>query len=440
MTVEQAAARTGQAVPMASWRDTLRIAGAVLVPILARGVIVRRPRLVALAERVDADRRAGKVLRRMVDRYGPGPLRLRVPGRSVALVLDPGDVRRVLGGAPSPFAPDSREKRASLAHFQPAGVLVSHGAVRAERRRFVEAVLETDRPVHHLADPIAAVLRDETDRLAAGPLDWDGFATVWWRIVRRVVLGDSARVDTEVTDLLRTLRRHANWAYAAPHRTALRQRFHQRVRDHLAAAEPGSLAEVIAHVDGAVEARPEDQVAHWLFAFDAAGMTAFRTLALLAGRPGLTGWAAADPDRPLLPRLRACVLDTVRLWPTTPAVLRDTTTETEWRGRDLPAGTALTVLTPFFHRDERTLPYADTFVPEIWLDGRAKAQPALVPFSDGPARCPGRDLVLFTTSTLLSDLVERFDVRPDNPTRLSPDRPLPGTLDPFSIRLHLAAH
>lgn len=438
MTAQHTEPRASAAVPTASWQDTLRVAGAVLAPILARGVIVRRPRMVALAERVDADRRVGDVLRRLADRYGPGPLLLRVPGRSVAVVLEPGDVRRVLAGAPSPFAPDSREKRASLAHFQPGGVLVSGGVARERRRRFVEAVLETDRPMHHLAGPIAAVLGEETGRLSPGPLDWDAFATMWWRVVRRVTLGDAARDDTRVTDLLRTLRQDANWAFLAARRTGTREEFGRRVRDYLAAGDPGSLAGAIAHVDGTAGIRPEDQVAHWLFAFDAAGMTTFRTLALLGTRPGLARWATEDPDRPLLPRLRACVLDTVRLWPTTPAILRDTTTETEWRGRTLPAGTALAVLTPFFHRDRRTLPYADTFVPEIWLDGRAAAQPALVPFSAGPARCPGEDLVLCTTSTLLAELCGRFDVRLANPAQLSPERSLPGTLDPFAVTLHLA--
>jgi len=52
-------------------------------------------------------------------------------------------------------------------------------------------------------------------------------------------------------------------------------------------------------------------------------------------------------------------------------VLRDTTTETSWDGGVLPQGTALVIVGSFFHRDERALPYADRFEPEIWLDGRA---------------------------------------------------------------------
>jgi hypothetical protein len=75
------------------------------------------------------------------DRYGPGPVLLAIPGRNVALVLSGDHVTRVLEGSPEPFAVASREKRAALSHFQPQGVLVSHGAERIDRRRFNEAVL-----------------------------------------------------------------------------------------------------------------------------------------------------------------------------------------------------------------------------------------------------------------------------------------------------------
>jgi hypothetical protein len=125
--------------------------------------------VVALAERLDADRRAVRLLQRLTARYGPGPLRLRVPGRSVGLVLSPEDVRRVLSGSPEPFAVANREKRGALSHFQPHGVLVSHGQLRADRRQVNEDVLDTHRPVHRLAKAITAKVLDE-----ARPLLPDG--------------------------------------------------------------------------------------------------------------------------------------------------------------------------------------------------------------------------------------------------------------------------
>jgi cytochrome P450 len=87
-------------------------------------------------------------------------------------------------------------------------------------------------------------------------------------------------------------------------------------------------------------------VPHWLFAFDAAGIAAYRTLALLATHPGATDLARRElaGTDPALPYLRACVLEAVRLWPTTLVVLRDGTDATEWDGETLPPGTAYTTL------------------------------------------------------------------------------------------------
>jgi hypothetical protein len=57
---------------------------------------------------------------------------------------------------------------------------------------------------------------------------------------------------------------------------------------------------------------------------------------------------------------------------------------------------------------------------------------ALMPFSRGPAACPGRNLVLLTTGLLLAALRERHTLVPVRP--LDPDVSLPGTLDHTGLR------
>jgi cytochrome P450 len=210
----------------------------------------------------------------------------------------------------------------------------------------------------------------------------------------------------------------------------------------------GALCEI--PTSGAVD--PIGQVPQWLFAFDAAGMALLRTLAVLCTHPEHYGRAlddATDSDRPhLRVYLRACVLESLRLWPTTPTILRDTTDITQWRdGADrftIAKGAALMIATPAFHRDNELLPFADAFTPDIWLDGRAQQYPQLVPFSAGPAECPGRNLVLFVTSTLLAQLLVATDFQLQSSPRPSPERPLPITLNQmaldFSARPHTASH
>jgi cytochrome P450 len=438
-----------RSLPMATLRETLGVVADVVVPNLAKGVIIRRPGAVAMAERFDLDRRAVRRVQKLRDKYGNGPLLLRVPIRSQALILAPEHVHRVLDNSPEPFATASSEKRAALAHFQPRGVLISHGPERADRRRFNEQVLDTDRPSHRLAERFTSVVREEAEVLLAAArrnedLAWDEFAVTWFRVVRRVVIGDAARDDELLTDLIAQLRSDANWAFLRPRRTGLRKRFYARLKAHLARAEPGSLAAVMAETHATDVTAPAQQVPQWLFAFDPAGMTTFRTLALLAAHPEQAERvreeiraAREGTGQPDLPYLRACVLESLRLWPTTPMVLRESTRETTWDEGAMPAKTGVMIFAPFFHRDEQRLPYANRFAPDIWLQDRTAEDWPLIPFSGGPAMCPGRNLVLLLSSNMLAAILDGRQVRLKPPGRLDPQRPLPATLNNYSLRFTL---
>lgn len=432
-------------------RDAAGVAADVLLPVLAQGVIVRRSSAMSLAERTGWDRRGVERVRALRDRYGPGPLPLTVRGRSYALVLDPDDAERVLADTPEPFHPAAREKRGALAQFQPHGVLVSSGPQREQRRRFVEEVLETAQPLHGMAGRFTSVVRQEAAELLAGAdrsgqLVWDEFDAAWWRIVRQLVLGDAARDDTTLTAQLGTLRQAANWSLLSPRRRRLRSAFLARVRSYVARPQPGSLAERVAAVDAPAGTDRAGQIPHWLFAYDAAGMAAGRALALLATHPDEADRARAEalegqPDTPrTLPYLRGCALESVRLWPTTPLILRESTEETSWEGGKLPAGCVLAVYTPYLHRAEPAAPYQDIFAPQQWTGetGRAaRGNPALLPFSSGPAGCPGENLVLLTVSTLLAALLERHRYSLASHPQLRPAAPVPAALDHFALRFRV---
>jgi cytochrome P450 len=258
-----------------------------------------------------------------------------------------------------------------------------------------------------------------------------------------VVVGDVARDDHTVTDLLARLRADANWAYLRPRRGRLRKRFFGELQRHLDRAEPGSLAGLVRSAPATSQTAPDHQVAHWLFAFDAAGMASYRALALLDAHPKhakrvrdeLGGQDLSAPED--LPFLRACVLESLRLWPTTPGVLRDTTTETSLGADRLPAGTAILIFAPFFHRDDQRLTYADSFSPDVWLDGDPSNHWPLIPFSAGPAGCPGRNLVLLVTSHLLATLLAGHECRQEPPKALDGVAAMPATLSPFALRFEL---
>ncbi|WP_206305999.1 cytochrome P450 [Streptomyces sp. RFCAC02] len=434
-------------LPRVRAADQTRLVARLLLPALAEGVIRRRPLPMALAQRARADRGAIDELCRLRERYGPGPLRLTPAGRDVAVVLEPDDLARMLAETPDPFTPAAWEKRRALDRFQPHGSLITRGPRRAARREVNERALQWRRPLHDLAPAVTARVADEAAgvlRAADGCLTWDGFAVGWWRSVRRVVLGDGAAGDDLLTDRLARLRSAGNWSFLMPRRHSARAAFLDRLAPAVAAAGPDTLAgrlpEAAAEA-GASDTEAAGQVPHWLFAFDAAGAATLRTLALLAGHPEAAERARAeaadgDPASPRpLPYLRACVEEAVRLWPTTPLLLRESTGDTVWHGTVVPAGTAFAAFTPYFHRARPAGPYGDAFVPEIWLDGRAERDPALVPFSGGPGVCPGENVVLLTATAWLAALIADRAYAVLSPGAPRADAPVPPTIDHFGLRL-----
>jgi cytochrome P450 len=241
------------------------------------------------------------------------------------------------------------------------------------------------------------------------------------------------------------LRRAANWAFLIPERKELREELLGRIRTYMAQADARSLAGMMAEIPSSSTTAADHQPPQWLFAFDAAGMATFRTLALLASHRGYArqvrneieevSHRSAEPP----PYTRAAVMESLRLWPTTPLLLRETRAATVWEAGELPANTLVVIFTPYFHRN-RNLPYADVFSPELWMatgaEKRVGAGAALIPFSDGPAMCPGRSLVLFLATAMVAAVLRRMRLRIEQPGLLAGGR-LPGTLNHFGIRFQI---
>ncbi|MEV0383574.1 cytochrome P450 [Nonomuraea sp. NPDC050643] len=416
--------------PQVTAAQTLALATTLVLPALAEGAVIRRPLMTRLAALAGAERRAIGLLSRLRAEHGDGPLLVPVTGRRWAMVpLSSHDVRAVL--ADRDFSPATKEKRGALGHFEPDAVLITPDPELRERRRALnERVLcsEAARFTDEEATGPSAATGEEAGRFARvvaeevatlpreGVLTWPLFHEAHWRIVRRIVLGDGARHDVTLTRQLDRLRRDANWSYLRGQRTDVRNAFRRRLAGHLARAEPGSLAAVLARTPAPADVNAEGQVPHWLFAYDAAAIGAYRALALLAAHPG-----------PLeREHLRAAMLESLRLWPTTLAILREATGPTRW---NLPEGTTAIIYSPYVNRAEP----GDAYRPELWLGGGEGW--AGVPFSAGFGRCAGQDLVLDTAATLLGAFLRERSVRPS--VRL--EDPVPASLDHFRLRFAVKA-
>lgn len=439
---------TRSPIARASLPDALKLLAEVLIPTVAKGAIVRRPGAVGMAERFGLDARAVRRMQALRDKYGPVILTLPVPVVSRALVLGPNHVNRILDHTPEPYETRTDLKRGALSHFEPKGSLISSGAERTDRRAYNEYALQNDRPVHHHGEVFVDVVNEEAEALLSevqrtgGELRWEPFFDTWFRIVRRVTFGDATRDDHEITDMVTRLRMDGNWSFFKPTKKALREKFLATMEDRIQNAAPGSLAGMARDFPSTEDTAPHHQVPQWLFAFDPAGMTTFRSLALLATHPeharqAREEVAADESGRRKLPFLRATVLESLRLWPTTPMVLRQTKHETQWDDATLPANTEMLIFAPFFHRDTDRVPFADRFTPETWDGGKTASDLPLLPFSNGPAICPGRHVVLLVTAAFLATVLEGYDVKLTSKQELGPERALPGTLNNYGLRFQI---
>jgi cytochrome P450 len=432
-------------VVRASLIDTIGIFSSIMLPTFGKGILVRRPTMVAAAQRLGFDTAAVKTMQRLRRKHGPAPLLLPIPGRPQLLLLNPSDVVDVLNHTPMPFRTDTSEKRAALNHFEPGNVLIADPGRRAVLRPLHEAALSTSNTVHPLVSRFSVVIQEEYRGIAsldAREITWALFANAWFRVVRRIVLGDRARDDDDLTKLLNRLRRRANWAFFMQQDRAGRRHLHERLQQYLTQAETGSLASMLS---ADPHNQPSSQVAQWLFAFDPAGMTTFRTLALLAchrqfmkraREEALQGQPPGDARQSFT---RRCVLEALRLWPTTPVILRETTEDVSWNGCPIKSSTGLIVFTPFFGRDDETLEFANKMAPEIWERSQNDALPELgiIPFSSGPAICPAHNLVPLVACLVIKSMLANKTFSLLAP-KLDPGK-LPGTLNHFEIRLGATA-
>jgi cytochrome P450 len=426
--------------------DTIALMRDLLAPTLGKGVLRRRPAIVGLLERTGCEERAIRRLQALRDKYGARPVLLSFFGRKQLIVTDPEAALRVLRETPDEFLSSSDEKSAALAHFEPGASLISDGAERRIRRDFNGRLLDEDCPRHRLAAHFRTVVRDEIDELlnrlerdGTSILAWESFFGAWNRIVRRVLLGDGARDDETLTEQLEKLRSAGNWAFLHPGRGQLRQDFHARLSKHLERAEWHSLAGLVANVPGRSLARPADQFTHYMFAFDPGGMATFRALALLSTHEAFRGRVLAEMEGEgdAMPLLRAAFLESLRLWPTTPVILRQARHDLDWEGDTLPAGAQVVIYAPFLHRDDARVDEAHRFAPELWPDGRVQRNSRFVPFSEGDGICPARDMVPLVGAMAMAELLRAREVRMRAPERLDPDQPLPATLDNYTLEFAL---
>ncbi len=434
----------------ASLSESVRFTLTNLLPSLLKGLAIPLPFWTEVATRFDTGRGVATV-DRLTERYAGRPVMLRSIGGQTLLVLAADDVRRVLESPVDIYGMNAAEKRRLFSPFAPDALNGSPPELHAERRPFNEAVLDYGHEPHRLAERFLRVVQEEVAAMLAdaADLDYERSLMAFRRIARRCVFGDAAADDTELSEEHSRLRADGDWlglkVWDRRRDARLKASMDGRIQRYVAAAEPGTLVSLFTSAPKEAETRPNGQVPFWLMALDAVRTSVFNALALLTTDPAAheralaevrmadaahgPGTVAALAD---LAFVRACMLDSVRLWPAAAMLVRVTAAETEWYGETLPIGSRVLIPAAANHRARR-LPHANRFAPGLWLDGSADADWQMNVFSRGGAQCAGRNLALVLGTASLAELLRQREFELLSP-KLAPDRPLPYGINPLKVQ------
>jgi len=140
-----------------------------------------------------------------------------------------------------------------------------------------------------------------------------------------------------------------------------------------------------------------------------------------------------DSDRPCtaqdvseLKYLSCCIKESLRLYPSVPAIMRQLTEDVELGGHIIPAGTSIALMIYGMHHNPLVFEDPEAFKPERFsAENISQLHPyAFIPFSAGPRNCIGQKYGLLETKVVLANLLRRFQF-----THPNPDEPL---LVPYS--------
>jgi cytochrome P450 len=414
----------------ASLGESLKFVTTGLLPSLARGLFKPRRGAMKRLTAIDADSRAIRALSAIRDNHGGDGARLL--GGKMVVLWGAGAIREVLDNSATDYGADAGAKKKGMCHFQPDALTISRGEEWRDRRAFNESVLAYSERVHPLAERFRDVVRDEVERLRIGPdLEWDAFEGLFDHITLRVVFGDHARGDQELTALLARLMEQGQRLVGAGKHGDDYYELYGRIERYLADPQEGSLLSMVAQAPQSDRTRVAHQVPHWMFATrDTLGANVYRALAVIAADPALGSRVREDPER-----LEGVLHETMRLWPTTPLLAREATRDLELGGTRLEEGTPVFMLNVFNHRAPEGISDANRVVPERWT-GDHPTEYRFNHLSNGSQNCPGGPLVLLLGRAVLERMLDEWSFKLVEPS-LPAGGDMPVMLDFFAIRFEV---
>ena len=361
--------------------------------------------------------------------------------RKTLWVLDEDHIRRVLDLSPEIYA-EPGMKRTGMSHFQPGAATISRGDDWKDRRRFNEAALQSGRPPRYGDQLLPAIADAFADWPGARKqeLCWTDFVALLEDAAMQILVGRGTS-EHETSQELSEMMRESNRVFAL-RESAYFDSYYHRIKTWLRYPSPDSLMARAAQAPATERTSPDTQVTHWLFALkDTLPENIVRTMALLAAHPDAMRQARAEIDAmpamdaasiDQMPFLEGCIQEAMRLWPTTPLLMRESLTAYPLGEHMVPAGMNVLISNNFNHRDRQSLNHADRFNPEFWQHDPVDYR--LNHLSNGTQACAGKHLALFVAKALLVHLFQDTHYHLAKP-HLDASGPLPHRFNQFAISL-----
>ena len=108
---------------------------------------------------------------------------------------------------------------------------------------------------------------------------------------------------------------------------------------------------------------------------------------------------------------KACIQESMRLTPTTSAMVRVLPNDIELRGHHIPSGTMMFWQHSIINYDERLFSNAEKYIPERWIENKRQIHPfAYRPFSHGPRMCIGKRFAELELQVALHNIISNFEI------------------------------
>ena len=432
-------------IPTVSLWDSLFYNLVHVLPAYLRGLFTPNRFWVTFWNAVHPDPAAVKFVSRLRRKYHSDYLYLYVMTKKSLLVLDKKGIKQVLDNSPEIYA-DAKMKRVGMSHFQPNAVTISRYEEWRDRRRFNQSVLNTGQGLHQYAKEFLHVIKAETTATLAqahAQLDWNNFSKLFENISLQIIFGRGVK-DSSSLRALRHMMHESNKGFALK-KSKYFDAFYTNVRRRREDAYTPSLAFLCKHVQATDMTKVDNQIPHWMFAMaDTLPINTARALALIVAHPDAEAHVREEMQNVdidtaegihSLRYLEGCVQEAMRLWPTTPLLVRETLKEDSLAGATIPAATQVVIMNSFNHRDRDSVAYADTFSPHVWLD-MTEADYQFNHLSNGRQVCAGKDLALFIAKAVLANLLATHRYELKRPS-LNLAAPLPYSYNHFQLTLKL---